>query len=293
MIAVHPFHDAASGTFSYLLSDSAQRVAAVIDPVLDYCPASGTQRTAAVEGIIERIERESLKLEWILETHVHADHLSAARFLRSRLGGVVAIGARVRETRCHFARRFNWDADRDAPAGAFDRLLHEGDRLTLGEAVIEVLETPGHTPESLSFHCAGELFVGDTLFMPGAGTARSDFPGGDAGELYDSIGRILSFPAETRLRLCHDYGTPQRRSRCGCTTVAAQAGNEFLAAAPDRQSFALARRLRDQGLAAPRLLYPSLQFNLRGGRTPPPEANGERYFKIPLQLAPELRALPL
>lgn len=280
---VKSFFDPATGTFSYALADPGSGACAVIDAVLGYDPRSGALDTEPADCLARWIETRGLSLRWILETHIHADHLSAARYLRRRLGGRIGIGQRVTQVQEHFANRFGGTAE-GGSSDDFDELLAEGATLALGAARIRVLSTPGHTPESLSFYVPGHVFVGDTLFMPDSGTARTDFPGGDPRALYRSIQRLLALPEDTAMHLCHDYGTADRPQTCGLTTVRAQRENAFLCAAPSVERFAEARAERDRQLAPPALMYPAIQFNVRGGLLPAADSNGVRYFKTPLRV---------
>ncbi len=283
---VDAFYDPATSTISYLLLDRASGAAAIIDSVLDYDPKSGRTRTASADRLLERIVELEARVEWILETHVHADHLSAAAYLKGKLGAPVAIGDRIATVQQVFGRLFNAGPGFTADGRPFDRLLADGERLSLGSLEIEAWQTPGHTPACLTYVVRGGgetlAFVGDTLFMPDYGTARCDFPGGDAATLYRSIQRILSLPEATTLYLCHDY-RPGGRDMAYKTTVGAQrAANVHIHDGVDEAAFVAMRRARDAQLEAPVLLLPSVQVNMRAGELPPPEANGTRYLKIPL-----------
>ena len=284
-LEVHSFFDQATNSYTYLVEDSRTRAAAVIDPVLDFDPAAGLLGTAAADRVSRVIDERDLDLEWLLETHVHADHLSAATVLKQRHGGRSVIGARVIEVQQTFAGLFNAE-DLRCDGSAFDRLVHDGDVLELGDHEIRVIETPGHTPTCVTYLIEGAAFVGDTLFMPDFGTARCDFPGGDAKVLYNSIQRLFALPGETRLYLCHDYPTATRSDLMNETTVAEERqSNIHLGSGVPCDAFTNARRSRDQELSAPRLMLPSVQFNMRGGQFPPAEANGQHYFKIPVAMA--------
>lgn len=283
---VDAFYDPATSTISYLLLDRASGAAAIIDSVLDYDPKSGRTRTTSADRLLERIVELEARVEWILETHVHADHLSAAAYLKGKLGAPVAIGDRIAMVQQVFGRLFNAGPGFTADGRPFDRLLADGERLSLGSLEIEAWQTPGHTPACLTYVVRGGgetlAFVGDTLFMPDYGTARCDFPGGDAATLYRSIQRILSLPEATTLYLCHDY-RPGGRDMAYKTTVGAQrAANVHIHDGVDEAAFVAMRRARDAQLEAPVLLLPSVQVNMRAGELPPPEANGTRYLKIPL-----------
>jgi glyoxylase-like metal-dependent hydrolase (beta-lactamase superfamily II) len=279
---IHAFFDEPTNAVSYVVADPASGAAAVIDPVLNFELASGEISSRSAEQILALASDRGHSIEWVLETHVHADHLSAADFIRQRTGAKVGIGQGVRAVQQAFAPRFG----ADEAEGSFDRLFADGDTIALGALTVEVLASPGHTPACVSYKIGNALFVGDTLFMPDYGTARTDFPGGDARQLYRSIRRILSFPRETRLFLCHDYKAPGRDAYAWETTVGDELDhNVHIGCGITEEEFIAMRQARDATLCAPKLLYPSIQVNLRGGQLPPAEANGERYMKIPLTVA--------
>ncbi len=283
---VEGFFDPATSTVTYLLLDRATQAAAIIDSVLDYDPKSGRTRTASADRVLTRAAELGARIEWILETHVHADHLSAAAYLKEKLGAKVAIGDRIATVQQVFGRLFNAGPAFATDGSQFDRLLADGDTLPLGNLVIEAWQTPGHTPACLTYvvHAGEETvaFVGDTLFMPDYGTARCDFPGGDAAMLYRSIRRILSLPEATSLYMCHDY-RPGGREVAYVTSVGEErAANVHIHDGVDEAAFVAMRRARDAQLEAPVLLLPSVQVNMRAGELPPPEENGTRYLKIPL-----------
>ena len=282
---IHAFFDEPTNTVSYLVADPASRQAAVIDPVLDYDPATGAFDTRSAAAILAGAERLGLKIVWALETHVHADHLSAAPFFKARTGAAIGIGEHIRDVQRIFRPVFNAD-DLIADGGDFDRLFHDGERFALGALEVEVLHTPGHTPADVSYRIGDAVFVGDTLFMPDYGTARADFPGGDARQLYRSIRRLLDLPPETRLFMCHDYKAPGREAYAWETTVAAQRRDSVhVHDGVGEDDFVAMRTARDATLSAPKLLLPSIQVNMRAGRFPPAEANGVRYLKIPVKAA--------
>lgn len=277
------FFDEATNSVSYLVADPSSRAAAVIDAVLDFDASSGTVSTKSSDKIIAAAGEQGLRIEWVLETHVHADHLSAAAHIRERTGAMVGIGTGVKVVQAAFAPVFGADdlADED-----FDRLFDDGATVALGDLTIEVIATPGHTPACISYKIGDAVFVGDTLFMPDYGTARTDFPGGDAGRLYRSIQRIFALPSETRLYLCHDYKAPGRSDFAWQTTVGEEAElNVHIGGGASEQAFVELRLARDATLCAPKLLYPAIQVNIRGGRLPPPSPDGSRYLKIPLTVA--------
>lgn len=282
---VEGFFDADTFTISYVVACPRTRHCVVIDPVLDYAPNSGRTSTASADNIARYLRENDLRLDCILETHVHADHLSAADYLRGLLGAPVGIGARVTEVQQLFCRMFNLGAGSSCDASAFDRLFADGEQFRIGELTATVLHTPGHTPACVSYLIGDALFVGDTLFMPDYGTARCDFPGGSAEALYRSIRRLLALPDATRMFLCHDYLPAGRRQYRWETTVAAQhADNVHIRDGVGETEFVRLRRERDATLDAPRLLLPSVQVNIRAGALPPAEANGTRYLKIPLNV---------
>lgn len=283
--SIQAFFDEPTHTVSYLVSDPATRQAAVIDPVLDYDHGSGKVSTAAADRLLASAHEAGLSVAWILETHVHADHLSAAAYLRERTGAPIAIGEHIRDVQALFIPMFNLD-DVSGDGSEFDRLLRDGETLALGGLDIEVLHTPGHTPACVSYRIADAVFVGDTLFMPDYGTARADFPGGSASTLYGSIQRLLALPADTRLFMCHDYQAPGRAHYAWETTVARQrAANVHVRQGVTMEDFVAMRQRRDATLSAPALLLPAIQVNIRAGRLPAAESNGTRYLKIPLRFA--------
>ena len=280
---VQGFFDEPTNTATFVVHDPQSRSAAVIDSVLDFDPAAGTLSYDAADRVIAYIRERDLTLEWILETHVHADHLSAAPYLQERLGGRLAIGRGILQVQDEFGKLFNAGTEFARAGAEFDRLFDDGDRFTIGAVEALVLHVPGHTSADLAYVIGDAAFVGDTLFMPDFGTARADFPGGDARQLFRSIRRLLALPDATRLFLCHDYKAPGRDSFVYETTVAAQrAGNVHVRDGTAEDDFVAMRTARDRTLKAPRLIMPSIQVNMRGGRLPDPESNGTRYLKIPL-----------
>jgi len=285
-IKIHAFYDEATHTYSYLLMDPASRQAAIIDSVLDFDPKSGRTATASAEKIVALAKDWQADIVWLLETHVHADHLSAAPYLKAQLGGSVAIGAKVTEVQAVFSGIFNAGERFDPDGRQFDRLLRSGDSLPLGAFEINVMATPGHTPACITYIVnddeGAHAFVGDTLFMPDYGTARCDFPGGDAGTLYDSIQSIFALGPDARLYLCHDYPPSTRNAKYLCTVAEQYAGNIHIHEGVNRDAFIAMRNTRDAGLSMPVLLLPSVQVNMRAGQLPEPESNGIRYLKLPL-----------
>jgi glyoxylase-like metal-dependent hydrolase (beta-lactamase superfamily II) len=281
-VNIRAFFDEATFTVSYLVWDPATSSAAVIDPVLDYDPKSGRTSTKSADAILDAAASQGLKIEWVLETHAHADHLSAGAYMREKVKAKIVIGERIRTVQSTFRTLFNM-ADQSTDGSDFDRLVKDGDRIALGILTVEVLHTPGHTPACVSYRIGDAVFVGDTLFMPDYGTARVDFPGGDARTLYRSIRRLLSLPPETRLFMCHDYKAPGRNAYAWETTVAAERErNVHVRDGVSEDEFVARRTERDRTLAMPVLILPSVQVNIRAGRLPTPEANGVSYLKIPV-----------
>jgi glyoxylase-like metal-dependent hydrolase (beta-lactamase superfamily II) len=281
---IKAFFDEPTNTVSYLVWDRDTKDAAVIDPVLDFDPRSGEADVKSAEEILREAGRLGLTIRHVLETHVHADHLSAAPFFKQKTGATVCIGEHIREVQQIFRPVFN-ASDVSGDGAEFDHLFEDGERFTIGGLQGEVMYTPGHTPACVSYRIGDAVFVGDTMFMPDYGTARADFPGGDAHKLYRSIRRILSLPPETRLFMCHDYKAPGRDSYAWETTVAEQkAKNVHVHDGIGEEQFVANRTKRDRTLSTPQLLLPSIQVNMRAGHFPPAEANGVRYLKVPLKL---------
>lgn len=280
---VEGFFDPTTGTISYVVFDRPGGEAAIVDPVLDYDPKSGRTRTDNADRLIRFISERQLKTAWILETHAHADHLSAAVYLKSRLGGRVAIGESIRQVQKLFADFYNLD-DFPADGRQFDHLFQADEAFRIGELAAQALFVPGHTPADMAYRIGDAVFVGDTLFMPDVGTARCDFPGGDAATLYRSIRMLLALPETTRLFMCHDY-PPASRETCWQTTVAAQRrDNIHVRDGVSEAEFVAMREARDRTLAVPLLMLPAVQVNIRAGSMPSPEANGRVYLKIPVDV---------
>ena len=281
---IQAFFDEATNTVTYLVSDPVTRQAAVIDPVLDYDHRSGKVSTVSADQVLAAVAVQALEVAWILETHAHADHLSAAPYLKACTGARVAIGEHIRDVQAIFRPVFNLD-DVSGDGGEFDRLLRDGETFTIGDLKVDVLHTPGHTPACVSYRIGDAVFVGDTLFMPDYGTARADFPGGSAHTLYQSIQKLLALPPATRLFMCHDYKAPGRDIYAWESTVAEErARNVHVHDGVDADAFVAMRERRDATLAAPTLLLPSIQVNIRAGRLPKAESNSVRYLKIPMRL---------
>lgn len=277
------FFDEKTFTVSYVVHDPATLEAAIIDSVLDYDPAAGRTAFQSADSIIEYIASKNLKVTWLLETHAHADHISAAPYLQEKLGGRLAIGHDIRKVQEVFGKVFNAGTDFKRDGSQFDHLFADGERFQIGSLEAVALHVPGHTPADMAYVIGDAAFVGDTIFMPDFGTARADFPGGDAHQLYRSIRRLLSLPRETRLFLCHDYKAPGRNDYAWETTVGLQRdGNVHVHDGIDEDDFVEMRTARDKTLAMPTLIMPSVQVNIRGGHLPEPEDNGVSYIKIPV-----------
>ncbi len=282
---IHSFFDEPTNTVSYLVVDPVSKIAAVIDPVLNYDHKSGEATVASADAVLAKASAAGFKIEWILETHVHADHLSGAPYIKLKTGAKVAIGEHIREVQQIFRPIFN-ALDVSGTGSEFDLLLKGGDNLKIGELQVEVISTPGHTPACISYKIDDAVFVGDTLFMPDYGTARADFPGGDARMLYRSIHRLLALPRETRLFMCHDYLPKDGRTEFVWeTTVGAELDfNVHVKDGVTEEQFVAMREARDKTLSAPVLLLPSIQVNMRAGKLPPADANGVHYIKVPVKL---------
>lgn len=280
--SIRAFFDEPTNTVSYLVWDPATKRGAVIDPVLDWDNRSGTADVAFADRILAAAEQEGIAIDWVLETHAHADHLTAAPYIKARTGAPIGIGEHIKDVQAIFRPVFH--AEDVKPGGAdFDRLFRDGERFALGSLEVEVIHTPGHTPACVSYRIGDDVFVGDTLFMHDYGTARADFPGGDARVLYRSMKKLLALPPQTRLWMCHDYKAPGRETYAWQSTVADQrARNPHVKDGVTEDQFVAFRTQRDATLAAPLLLLPSIQVNIRAGRFPPAESNGVRYLMVPV-----------
>jgi glyoxylase-like metal-dependent hydrolase (beta-lactamase superfamily II) len=279
---IRAFFDDETNTISYLVQDPQSRHALVIDPVLDFDPKSGRTATRSADRVLNAARADGLSIDWVLETHAHADHLSAAPYFLATAGARVAIGEHIRDVQRVFAPIFD-ATDITGDGRPFDRLLKDGEVLQVGGLAVEVMHTPGHTPACVSYRIGDDVFVGDTLFMPDYGTARADFPGGDARALYRSIRRLLSLPSHTRLWLCHDYKPPGRNEHAWQTTVGEErVANVQVHDGVSEDEFVAARTGRDKTLPMPVLLLPSVQVNIRAGHLPPPGSNGQIYLKLPV-----------
>lgn len=280
---VTPFFHADSCTWTHVAADPASRQAAIIDPVLDFDAKSGRMSTASAQQVLDHIREQALDVRWILETHAHADHLSAAHWLKPQLpGATLAIGEGIRTVQKTFRPIFNLGEHFPVDGSQFDHLLTDGERFALGDIEAEVIAVPGHTSDSLAYRIGDALFVGDSIFMPDGGTARCDFPGGDARTLYRSIQRMFALPGDTRVFVCHDYAPGGRAYACETTIAAQKAGNIHVRDGIAEDDFVAVRTARDATLAMPTLLLPAVQVNIRAGALPEPEDNGVRYLKLPI-----------
>lgn len=280
---VTAFFDDATNTISYVVQDPSSKAAAIVDSVLDFDYASGRTDTASADEIIAFVQKEGLDIQWLLETHVHADHLSAAPYLQETLGGKIGIGDQIRIVQDTFGKVFNEGTAFQRDGSQFDQLFVEGDSIHIGQLRMDVLHTPGHTPACLTYVSGDAAFVGDTLFMPDFGTARCDFPGGSSETLFQSIQKILTLPDETRIFVGHDYKAPGRKDYAWETTVGEQkAKNVHVGEGTDQEEFVKMRDARDASLAMPKLIIPSLQVNMRAGQMPEPDEQGDVFLKVPV-----------
>ena len=280
---VHTYFDEPTNAACHIAKDPASNAVAIIDSILDFDVAAGRTLTTHADLLIEEITRNGWEVAWILETHVHADHLSAAPYLAEKLGGKIAIGANIAAVQKVFGKIFNAGTEFEMDGSQFDRLFADGDVFAIGNLDVVVMHTPGHTPACVTYVIGDAAFIGDTLFMPDFGTARADFPGGSATELYSSIQRILALPDDTRLFLCHDYKTKTRDTFCWQTTVAKQkATNVHVGSGKSEEEFVDFRTARDAQLAMPKLIIPSIQVNMNAGKMPEPDTDGQVYLKVPI-----------
>ena len=281
---IQSFFHAATNTWTHLVRDPASSSAAIVDPVLDFDPASGRVWSEAAAAVLAQVRKHGLQVEWILETHAHADHLSAADWLKRALDGTpkVGIGAGIVAVQRHFAQVFALDSDFASDGSQFDRLFADGERLALGGLEVEIISTPGHTGDGVSYRIGDAVFVGDTLFAPHGGTGRCDFPGADAAAQYRSIRRLYALPDATRVLLCHDYPAPGAAALAETSIAAQKSGNVQLDATTSEADYVAFRRRRDATLVAPRLLFASLQVNIRAGRLPSPDAAGRVLLRLPV-----------
>jgi glyoxylase-like metal-dependent hydrolase (beta-lactamase superfamily II) len=286
---IEAFYDEVTGTVSYVVYDRQGGQAAIVDPVLDFDPRSGRTGTRNADRLVDFVRGAGLKVSWILETHAHADHLSGAHYLREELGGLVAIGNRIGQVQVVFKALFNLDGGFPTDGSQFDHQFDDGEKFRIGELEAEALYVPGHTPACVAYRIGtgadAAVFLGDTMFMPDIGTARCDFPGGDARTLYRSIRRLLALPGSTRLYMCHDYPPPDGRAPAWvCTVDEKKAGNIHVHDGIDEAGFVAMRTARDRTLEMPKLIIASIQVNIRAGAMPEPEANGVRYLKMPVNV---------
>lgn len=283
---IQAFFDPKTWTVTYVVSDSATQRAAIIDPVLDYDFKSGRTSTASVDLVLAYVAEKGLHVDWLLETHAHADHLSGAHYLKQRVGGMIAIGEHIRTVQSIFKTIFNLESAFFPDGSQFDHLFKDGETFQIGSVEAKALLVPGHTPADMAYLVGGSAFVGDTLFMPDVGTARADFPGGDAHTLYRSIHKLLALPDETIIFVCHDYPPPSRSPQWQTTVRDQRAKNIHVREGISEQQFVTMRNSRDATLEMPTLIFPSVQFNVRAGAMPPPESNGVSYLKIPINALP-------
>lgn len=281
---VRSFFDPATSTFTHVVHDQARGHAAIIDPVLDFDPASGRTRRDSADAVIAFVREQGLTVDWILETHAHADHLSSAPYLQAQLGGRIAIGEAIRRVQGVFKPIFNLEPGFATDGSQFDHLFADGEVFSIGALQAQAWHVPGHTPADLAYLVGDAVFVGDTLFPPDVGTARCDFPGGDAHALYRSIQRLLALPADTRLFMCHDYPATERAPVAVCTVGEQREGNIHVHDGVSEDGFVAMRQARDATLGMPRLILPSIQVNVRAGHMPPPEADGRSYLKLPVDV---------
>lgn len=283
---IQPFFDPKTGTVSYVVADRATKQAAVIDPVLDYDFKSGHTDTQSADAVLAYLRANGLTVQWILETHAHADHLSGAGYIKGRVGGKIAIGERIREVQATFKKLYNLERAFLPDGSQFDHLFKDGEGFKIGEVEASAMLVPGHTPADMAYLVDGAVFVGDTLFMPDVGTARADFPGGDAHTLYGSIQRLLDLPADTRVFVCHDYPPEGREARWETTVAEQRAHNVHVRDGIGEDEFVAMRTSRDATLEVPTLILPSIQVNVRAGVLPPADDNGVAYLRIPLNALP-------
>ncbi len=281
---IQPFFDPVTGTVTYVVFRSGHQECAVIDPVLDYDPKAGRTSTTNADKVVEFVRHHGLRVQWILETHAHADHLSAAHYLRGELGGKIAIGEHIRTVQGVFKKLFNLEPGFHVDGSQFDHLLHEDETFCIGGLTGKALYVPGHTPADTAYQIGNAVFVGDTLFMPDVGTARCDFPGGDAHRLYRSIRKLLDLPGDTRLFMCHDYPPEGRKPTWETTVLAQRAENIHVHDGVTEKQFVSMRKARDATLPMPVLILPSVQVNIRAGAFAPAEENGVSYLKIPINV---------
>lgn len=289
---IESFHDPVTGTVTHVIADVLAGQAAVIDPVLDFEPQSGTLTSTSADRVIAYVRSRGWQLQWVLETHAHADHLSAAQHVRHALGGKVAIGARIRQVQEIFRNIFHFERSFLPDGSQFDHLFEDGECFRIGELEVMALWVPGHTPADMAYRVQDVVFAGDTLFMPDVGTARADFPGGDAATLYQSIKRLLTLPGDTRLHVCHDYPPPGRAAAWVSTVSEQRSGNIHVRDGITQETFVQMRTARDATLSMPTLILPAVQVNVRAGKLPPAEDDGRAYIQVPINAFFNHGALP-
>lgn len=286
-ISTQAFFDRATWTVSYVVFDNATKAAAVIDPVLDYDFKSGHTSTQSADQILAYLKEQGLKVEWILETHAHADHLSGARYLQEQVGGRIAIGENIREVQATFKKLYNLERQFLPDGSQFDHLFKDGETFSIGDVEAKAMHVPGHTPADMAYLIEDSVFAGDTMFMPDVGTARADFPGGDAVTLYRSIRRLLELPPQTRIYVCHDYPPAGREAKWETTVTEQRAKNIHVRDGITEEEFVAMRKARDATLEVPTLILPSIQVNIRAGQMPPADDNGVAYLRIPINALPK------
>jgi glyoxylase-like metal-dependent hydrolase (beta-lactamase superfamily II) len=285
-LTIEAFFDPSTWTITYVVSDPQTRTAAVIDPVLDYDFKSGRTDTHSADAVLQHLQAHGLTVQWILETHAHADHLSGARYLQERVGGTIAIGEHIREVQATFKKLYNLERTFLPDGSQFDHLFKDGEQFRIGQVEATALHVPGHTPADMAYLMDGAVFVGDTLFMPDVGSARADFPGGDAHTLYRSMRKLLALPPETRMYVCHDYPPAGREPQWETTVARQRAENIHARDGITQDAFVAMREARDATLDVPTLILPSIQVNVRAGQLPPADDNGVAYLRIPLNALP-------
>lgn len=281
---VKHIYDEDTGTFSYVVTDESTQKCAIIDSVMDYDQAAGAVTTTSADSIIQYVRENNLTVEWILETHAHADHLTAAQYLQQNLGGKMGIGEHIKEVLAYWVPVYNTHKDTPLDGSQFDKLFADGEEFYIGKLKVSVLHTPGHTPACLSYLIEDSAFVGDTLLMPHIGTARADFPGGSAETLYESIQKLMNLPDSTKVYICHDYPTQGNKPECMVTVKEHKMNNKMIKEGISKESYTKTRNEKDKNMAVPRLILPSIQVNLRAGFLGEPEENDIQYIKIPLNL---------
>lgn len=281
-VTIKNFFDPDTFTFTYIVTDNETKISAIIDSVMGFNQYSGRTNTKLVDEVISYVKDNNLNLEWILETHIHADHLTGSHYIKEKIGGKIAVGSRILEVLKLWVPIFNTNNDTKLDASQFDRLLDDGDEIILGESKFKIIQTPGHTPACISYLIDDNIFVGDTIFMTDIGTARADFPGGSAEDLYDSIQKILSLPEDTKIYLCHDYPPESRKEQFLSNVLDQKQNNIMINENISKEEYLEKRKARDKSLSVPKLLLPSIQYNLRAGSFGDFESNNKQYIKIPI-----------